>query len=328
MRSKIKILFFSPHLLISSSLIMQLSMEDWKSELKEIFGSRVKWGEPLSKHTTFGIGGAVEALIEVKDLTELQSLAKLVMAWQIPLLIIGRGSNMLVSDSGFRGLALKLTADFNKVEFMGDRVMAGAGVALPRLAKLAAQRGLSGLEFSFGIPGSVGGGLIMNAGAFDSDMSQVVVEIEVVTKSGEFKRLSKEEANFGYRKSGLRQYFCVKGGTFQLRPADLAQVKARMLEFYAEKMAHQPLKEENAGCIFKNPPGNSAGRLIDECGLKGARNGGAQVSDRHANFILNLGKAKASDVIGLIERIRAEVKHKKGIDLELEIELVGMDRRR
>lgn len=298
-------------------------MLSWKVELEKLFGSRIKWDEPLSKHTTFGIGGAVDALVEVSRLAEMQSLAKLVMDWQLPLLIIGRGSNMLVSDGGFRGLALKLTSDFNKVEFMKDRVIAGAGVALPRLAKLAAQRGLSGLEFSFGIPGSVGGGLIMNAGAFGSSLSEVVAEIDLVAKSGEVKKISKAEANFGYRKSGLREYFCVISGIFQLQRLDLSYVKSKMMKFYAEKMAHQPLKEENAGCIFKNPPQNSAGKLIDESGLKGARVGNAQVSETHANFILNLGKAKAKDVLSLIDKVRAEVRSKKGIELELEIELVG-----
>ena len=300
----------------------------WKKELASLTQNRknpskLRFDEPLSKHNYFGIGGNAAAYFEVSTTDELAYVAQLKKHRNVPVAIIGRGSNLLVSDAGYTGIVLRLIGEFNRLEFNQNRVDVGAGVSLPRLSKIAANHGLGGVEFALGIPGSVGGALIMNAGAWGSSFGDLVERVQVMTDKGELIDLSRDNAQFSYRHSGLKSYFCVTGATLTLTPGDAQEVDDLMQDLYNQKITSQPFAEENAGCMFKNPPGHSAGKLIDECGLKGHRIGGAEVSKIHGNFILNLDDATAHDVLSLVRHIQAHVKQERGVDLEMEVQLLG-----
>lgn len=300
----------------------------WKEELASFTRSRnnlskLRFDEPLSKHNYFGIGGSAAAYFEVSTIDELAYVAEMKQRWNVPVAIIGRGSNLLVNDAGYTGIVLRLIGEFNRLEFNQNRVDVGAGVSLPRLSKAAASYGLSGVEFALGIPGSVGGALIMNAGAWGSSFGDIVERVQAMTAESEVIDLNRDDAQFNYRHSGLKPYFCVTGATLALTPCAVEEVDDLMQDLYNQKITSQPFAEENAGCMFKNPPGYSAGKLIDECGLKGHRIGGAEVSKIHGNFILNLDDATAHDVLSLVRHIQAHVKQERGVDLEMEVQLLG-----
>ena len=301
---------------------------DWKDVLPEIIAqpsSRLRFGEPLAKHTYFGIGGDATAYIEISTVSELAALARFHKQWDVPIAVIGRGSNLLVSDTGFRGIGVRLVGELAKLEVEGNVVSVGAGLSLPRLSKTMSRRGLSGVEFALGIPGSVGGALIMNAGAWGSSFGDVVTSVTVMNDVGNLVELTHAEANFEYRHSGLDAYFSVTGATLALEPGDVDTITERMQAFYKQKVETQPFAEENAGCMFKNPPGDSAGRLIDVSGLKGYRIGGAEVSTVHGNFILNIDNATAADVLDLVAYIQQQVREKTGISLQTEVKRLGFD---
>ncbi len=301
---------------------------DWKEALPKIItqpGSRLRFAEPLAKHTYFGIGGEATAYIEISTLSELAALARFHKQWDVPIAVIGRGSNLLVSDTGFKGIGVRLIGELAKLEVDGKVVSVGAGLSLPRLSKTMSRSGLSGVEFALGIPGSVGGALIMNAGAWGSSFEDVVKNVTVMTNTGSLVELTRAEANFEYRHSGLDAYFCVTGATLELEHGDVDTITERMQAFYKQKVATQPFAEENAGCMFKNPPGDSAGRLIDISGLKGYRIGGAEVSTVHGNFILNIDNATAADVLNLVAYIQKHVQEKTGISLQTEVKRLGFD---
>lgn len=305
---------------------MENTTQNWQDALANIVqspNSRLRFSEPLSKHTHFGIGGAAAAYFEVSTLTELASIARLHQQWDIPVAVIGRGSNLLVSDAGFSGIAIRLIGELAQLTIDGNIVTVGAGVSLPRLSKAMSRRGLSGVEFALGIPGSVGGALIMNAGAWGSSFGDVVTNVTVMHDTGALAELSHAEARFEYRHSTLGDYFCVTGATLSLEPGDAETITERMQTFYKQKVATQPFAEENAGCMFKNPSGDSAGRLIDACGLKGHRIGGAEVSTVHGNFILNIDNATAADVLSLVAHIQQQVKAQTGVSLQTEVKRLG-----
>ena len=301
---------------------------DWQDAVSEIItqpGSRIRFREPLAKHTYFGIGGEATAYIEVSTVSELAALARFHKQRNISVAIIGRGSNLLVSDTGFNGISIRLIGELAKLEVDGKVVSSGAGLALPALSKTVSRGGLSGVEFAFGIPGSVGGALIMNAGAWGSSFGDVVKNVTVMDDRGELITLTHDEAHFEYRHSGLDAYFCVIDATLELEPGDADAITAQMQAFYKQKVETQPFAEENAGCMFKNPPGDSAGRLIDISGLKGYHIGGAEVSKVHGNFILNIDNATAKDVLKLIAYIQDEVREKTGVSLQTEVKRLGFD---
>ncbi|RKU33697.1 hypothetical protein C6496_21550 [Candidatus Poribacteria bacterium] len=301
---------------------------DWKEALPKIItqpGSRIRFAEPLAKHTYFGIGGEATAYIEISTISELAALARFHKQWDVPIAFIGRGSNLLVSDTGFKGIGVRLIGELAKLEVDGNVVSVGAGLSLPRLSKTMSRRGLSGVEFALGIPGSVGGALIMNAGAWGSSFGDVVRNVTVMTDTGDLVELTHAEADFEYRHSGLGAYFCVTGATLALEPGNVDAITERMQAFYKQKVETQPFAEENAGCMFKNPPGDSAGRLIDISGLKGYRMGGAEVSTVHGNFILNIDNATAADVLNLVAYIQRQVEEKTGISLQTEVKRLGFD---
>ena len=301
---------------------------DWKDALLNIVtqpSSRLRFEEPLAKHTYFGIGGEATAYIEISTGSELAALARFHKQWNVPIAVIGRGSNLLVSDAGFKGIGVRLVGELAKLEVDGDVVSVGAGLSLPRLSKAMSRRGLSGVEFALGIPGSVGGALIMNAGAWGSSFGDVVTNVTVMNDTAEMIELTHAEAKFEYRHSGLDTYFCLTGATLKLEPGDVDTITGRMQTFYKQKVETQPFAEENAGCMFKNPPGDSAGRLIDISGLKGYRIGGAEVSTVHGNFILNIDNATAADVLNLVAYIQQQVREKTGISLQTEVKRLGFD---
>ena len=301
---------------------------DWKDAVSEIIrqpGSRIRFSEPLAKHTHFGIGGEATAYIEVSTMSELAALARFHKQWDVPVAIIGRGSNLLVSDTGFKGISIRLVGDLAKLETNGNVISVGAGLSLLRLSKMMSRHGLSGVEFALGIPGSVGGALIMNAGAWGSSFGDVVKNVTVMDDSGKLITLTHDEARFEYRHSGLDTYFCVTGATLVLEPGDVDTITERMQTLFKQKTETQPFVEENAGCMFKNPPGDAAGRLIDISGLKGYRIGGAEVSTVHGNFILNIDNATAEDVLKLVAYIQEQVREKTGVSLQTEVKRLGFD---
>jgi UDP-N-acetylmuramate dehydrogenase len=237
--------------------------------------------------------------------------------------IIGNGSNVLIRDEGYRGAAIHLDQGFADISVGDDNVVAGAGVMLSRFVDFCIQRGLRGVEMLAGIPGTLGGAIIMNAGAYGGDISSFITEVEII-REGSFKKVRKEEAGFAYRRSGLNRDI-ILSTSFKLPRGDEEELKNIRKELLKRRNESQPVDLPNAGCIFKNPPGDYARRLIQECGLKGLRVGGAEVSEKHANFITNQGNATANDVLVLIKVIRQRVYTQFNVKLDLEVKLIGFD---
>lgn len=265
--------------------------------------------EPLKKHTSLRIGGPADYLCAPKNCEELKEALRFALDKKIPWAAIGAGSNLLVLDRGFKGLVIKLTGGLKKITFSSNRLRVGAGVMLPQLVRATANKGLGGLEFLAGIPGSVGGAVIMNAGAWGKEIGSCIDEVKVVNAAGEESIWSQKQLKFKYRTSRLQNRpLVVTEAVFRLRPAKRRQIKEKIAEFLGRRRDHQPLGIPNCGSVFRNPKNDFAGRLIEAAGLKGLRVGDAQISSKHANFIVNLGEARARDVIKLITRIRRAVK--------------------
>jgi UDP-N-acetylmuramate dehydrogenase len=299
--------------------------------LRDVFGDRARIAEPLSRHTSFRIGGPADCWVEAVDLKEIEQLLRIVDENRLPLFILGGGTNVLVSDRGVRGVVLKLGRSFAGVEWhpngTGTHVRAGAAVPFKKVVTEAASRSLTGLEFAEGIPGSLGGGLLMNAGAFGGEIATVIESIEGVSAGGQ-QQIAKAELRFGYRHFDLPAGLVISHLNLRLVRGEDRAIRARMLEYKQRRDSHQPLGLPNAGSIFKNPAGQYAGRLIEDAGLKGRRVGGAMVSPQHANFIVNAGGATAEDVRALMDEIVARVWQRSQVRLEPEIRLVGDWRQR
>jgi UDP-N-acetylmuramate dehydrogenase len=298
-------------------------MSALEAELRTRFGARLERGQPLASLTSFRIGGPADFFIEVAGEDELSSVLAAARRHQVPAVCLGSGTNILVSDRGIRGLVVRLGAGFSEIGFDGCHVRAGAAAQFGALVAQAVARGLAGLEFGEGIPGSVGGALIMNAGAFGGEMAPVVSAVRGADPDGRLRTLAKDEIEFLYRRSILPPGFIVSAVEFDLVRGDRDALSTKVAELKTKRAARQPLGMPNAGSIFKNPPGNFAGRLLEKCGLKGERRGGAAFSERHANFIVNLGGAQASEVRELIELARRRVEEQTGVRLEPEVKLVG-----
>lgn len=280
--------------------------------------------EPLANHTTWRIGGPADLLIQPKDKASLQTALQILHRHEIPWSVIGRGSNLLVRDRGIRGAVLKVAEGLSHCEFRGEEVCVGAGYSMIRLAVETGKRGLTGMEFAGGIPGTVGGAVYMNAGAHGSDLSRILIDAEILFEDGEAKVLTNEELNFSYRTSLLQQRKgIVVGARFQLRAGDRKEIAATLAANKERRRRTQPLQMPCAGSVFRNPPGDHAGRLIEAAGLKGYQIGGAQVSEIHANFIVNRGGATATDVLTLINHIRSTVLEKFGVEMHPEVLVVG-----
>jgi UDP-N-acetylmuramate dehydrogenase len=295
--------------------------------LKQSFGERVRFDEPLSRHTSFRIGGPADVWVEVSDVEEIRRVQAVAAAAGLPLFVLGGGTNILVSDRGVRAIVLHLGRPLACLDWRangtGLHVRAGAALPLKRLVSAAIARDLTGLEFAEGIPGTVGGGLLMNAGAFGGEMGTVVEYVDGVDAYGELQRFPRSALRFGYRRFDLPPGFIVTRLEFLLQPGDRVAIHAKRDDAKRRRAAHQPLGYPNAGSIFKNPPGEYAGRLIEAVGMKGQRHGGAMISEQHANFIVNLGGATAADVHALMLEAARRIWEAKGIRLEPEIKLVG-----
>ena len=298
-------------------------MSRLEDELHEEFRERLKVNQSLAEFTSFRIGGPADLFVTVENEDELMRAKRAAHRAGVSTFCLGRGTNLLVSDRGIRGLVIRLGEGFNKISIDDVRVTAGAGVDFGALVETVVECGLEGLEFGEGIPGTVGGGLVMNAGAFGGEIARVVILVHGVTAEGKARALTPEEVNFAYRRTNLPPHFVISRVDFELRHGDRDQLRARVMDVRAKRAMRQPRGVPNAGSIFKNPPGSFAGRLLDAAGMKGRRIGDAGFSEQHANFIVNLGAARAADVHALIELARVKVKDSSGVLLEPEVRLVG-----
>ena len=292
---------------------------NWWKELK----GKIKFKEPLKKHTAFKIGGACRYFIEPKGREDLKLLLNALKRYNISFLVIGAGSNILAADKGFKGAVIRLASpDFKKISFKGNFAEVGAGCLLAQLIVTARNNGFSGQEFLTGIPGTVGGALIMNAGAGKEHkgFGDLVENVTVMDYNGSIKAMAKKGLKFGYRSSNLSKYIILSTRIKLIKKSKL-EIQNKIKGYLRCRKKTQDANWASAGCVFKNPPGISAGSLIDLCGLKGKKIGGACISDRHANFIINQAKAKASDVLKLIALAKRKVKDKFNIDLEPEIKI-------
>ena len=299
-------------------------MSDWRDRLPETRG-RIERDAALAPFTWFRVGGPADVLFIPEDEDDLANFLK-ALDPAVPILPIGVGSNLLVRDGGVEGVVIRLGRGFSKVEPRGNnRIFSGAGVPDAILAREAAKAGIAGLEFYRGVPGSVGGACVMNAGCYGSETTEVLVEAYAVTRAGQKITLSHEDMDFSYRKSAAaaKGGLVFTGALFQGTPDDPAAITARMDAITARREASQPIREKTGGSTFKNPPGDSSWRLVDAAGWRAKPFGGAMFSDKHANFLINTGEATAADLEGLGDRVRADVKQKFGIDLEWEIKRVG-----
>ncbi|GED60353.1 UDP-N-acetylmuramate dehydrogenase [Brevibacillus formosus] len=299
-------------------------MKKIADELMQAGIEKVWTDEPLANHTTWRIGGPADLLIQPKDKASLQKALQILHRHEIPWSVIGRGSNLLVRDRGIRGAVLKVAEGLSHCEFRGEEVCVGAGYSMIRLAVETGKMGLTGMEFAGGIPGTVGGAVYMNAGAHGSDLSRILIDAEILFENGESKVLSNEELSFSYRTSLLqKQKGIVLEARFQLRTGDRKEIAATLAANKERRRNTQPLQMPCAGSVFRNPPNDHAGRLIEAAGLKGYQIGGAQVSEKHSNFIVNCGGATAADVLTLINHVRSTILEKNGIDLHPEVLVVG-----
>ncbi len=283
----------------------------------------VRRGERLAGHVQFRIGGPADVLVIPRSLDELRAVAGLLFEEGIRPIVLGQGSNVLVGDGGVRGIVVKIGKGIDGVRIDGATVEAEAGAGLPALALQTAKAGLAGLEFAAGIPGTVGGAVVMNAGAHGHAMDEIVTSVEVLTPESA-RWLDRDALGFGYRTSALQaEAWIVARAVLRLRPEDSASVRARLDAWLAHRGATQPVGPPSSGCVFRNPPGDHAGRLIDRAGAKGLAVGGARVSTLHANYIINEGGARATDVLALAEEVRQRVHAQSGITLEMEVKLLG-----
>lgn len=277
----------------------------------------------MSKHTTFRIGGKADLFVSA-DEKSLPQLLKEAADEKIPVTIIGNGSNLLVGDGGIRGLVIEIGKGMDKIEISDNIMTVGAGTLLSKAANTAAEHGLSGMEFAAGIPGSVGGAVVMNAGAYGGEMKDIIMDVDVITREGEYRRLTLEELELSYRHSCIieNEYIVVRA-RLMLQEKDEAQIRLVMEELKNRRIEKQPLNFPSAGSTFKRPEGYFAGKLIMDAGLRGYSVGGAQVSEKHCGFVVNKGGATASDVVKLMNDVRDKVMEEFGVELEPEVKMIG-----
>ena len=288
-------------------------------------GLELRDNEPMYRHTTFRVGGPVALMALPRSVEELSTAVSLAKEAGIEPFFLGRGSNLLVADRGAEAFLIKLAGGLDRLELLGENSLyVGAGVTLAQAAVFALEHALTGLEFAHGIPGTLGGGVFMNAGAYDGELSQVISWADCLDESGRIQRLAGEELELGYRTSVFsRMPWVVTGARLDLTPGDPAAIRARMEDLSHRRRSKQPLEFPSAGSTFKRPAGHFAGALIQEAGLKGVRIGGAQVSEKHAGFVVNTGGATSDDILSLIRLVRDTVLEKTGVLLEPEVRMLG-----
>jgi UDP-N-acetylmuramate dehydrogenase len=298
-------------------------LTDILEKLDGVAGLAVRERELLSLHTTFGVGGPCDLMVWVSTREALREVLVLALAEGIPTFVLGKGSNVLVRDGGITGIVLRLSGQLAAIEVSGRRIRAGAGANLGDVVSKATSSGIGGLEFLAGIPGTVGGAAVANAGAKDVWFGHRLVELTLLDDTLRERRLEAGEIGFGYRTSGILAGWVVIEAVLEGHASTVDQARHEVEAYLERRRKTQPVGERSAGCIFRNPPGESAGRLIELAGLKGQSLGGAQVSPIHANFIVNTGGATAREILELADRVRSEVKAAHGVDLEMEISAVG-----
>lgn len=301
-----------------------------RQKLRDIVSGKIMFDEPMSRHTSIGVGGIADAVVWPERSEELSRIIHFLWHSQIPFIPVGNGTNLIMKDGGYKG-AVILMQGLNSVSLAerGSKqvlIHAGAGVTLSEIVLLSEKRSLSGMEFCAGIPGSVGGAVKMNAGAYGNEIKDVVETVELMIISGEILSSKKDDLKFEYRNLDISEGTIIIGASFLLTRGIEEQIHARINEILGKRKNKHPLEYRNAGSIFKNPNGGiPAGQIIDELGLKGMRIGNAKISEKHGNFIVNLGNAKASDIIALIDMIKTKVNEERGIKLQTEVKIVGED---
>lgn len=280
--------------------------------------------EPMDKHTTFRVGGSADCFVEIGTVEELSAIIRYLKQTERNYIVLGNGSNVLVGDKGFRGVILHMGNRFSNIIVNGTTIKAQAGAMLAVVAKTAAKHSLTGLEFAAGIPGTIGGAIVMNAGAYDGEMKQVVRSVTVLSEAGEVMVLSNETMNFGYRTSVIKNRpFIVLETELVLQEGDTSAIQEKMADFNEKRRSKQPLEFPSAGSTFKRPEGQFAGKLIMDAGLRGFRIGGAQVSEKHCGFIINKGNATAADISELMDEVTEKVKERFFVTLEPEVIRIG-----
>ena len=284
----------------------------------------VRLHEPMKKHTTFRIGGPADYYLCPHSTEELQKILQICRENKLEFFILGNGSNLLVSDKGYRGVVIQLWKNFSDIETEDNTITVKAGALLSKVAAEALEESLTGMEFASGIPGTMGGAVMMNAGAYGGEMKDIIREVTVLTREGELLTLSKEEMNFGYRTSVVKEKgYVVISAELQLRKGDREEIRKVMDELKERRVTKQPLDMPSAGSTFKRPEGYFAGKLIMDAGLRGFSVGGAQIPEKHCGFVVNKGDATAADVLGLIGEVQKRVQEKFGVALEPEVKFLG-----
>jgi len=299
---------------------MQRDYKKWASGLIE---GKVLFNAPMRQFTSMKVGGFADSLFFPKNADELKKVVRYARRKKIPLLVLGKGTNLVVRDKGVRGWVVNLTQGMKKIRMDGEVVEAEAGLPLRRLVKFSIQKALTGLEPFSGIPGTVGGGVAMNAGAWGAELKDVLLSVTLMREDGEVVERSRSRLRFSYRGLVIPSSWIILKGRFRLKKGKKEEILERVKSYSEMRKKKQPLDYPSAGSIFKNPKEGAAGKWIEEAGLKGVRIGQAMVSDRHANFIINLGRAKAEEVIRLMEIVEKKVYEEKGISLEREVKVVG-----
>jgi UDP-N-acetylmuramate dehydrogenase len=296
---------------------------DYKKWASGLIKGRILFDAPMRQFTSMKVGGPADSLLFPRNVDELRKVVRYARRKKIPCLILGKGTNLVVRDKGVRGWVINLTQGMKKIHMDGEVVEAEAGLSLQSLVQFSIQKGHTGLEPFFGIPGTVGGGLTMNAGAWGAELKDVLLSITLMREDGEIVERSRSKLRFSYRRLVLPPSWIILKGRFQLKKGKKEEILERVKSYSEIRKRTQPLDYPSAGSIFKNPKEGPAGKWIEEAGLKGFRIGQAMISDLHANFIINLGKAKAEEVIRLMEWVEKKIYEEKGISLEREVRVVG-----
>lgn len=293
------------------------------SEIKKFFKGRISLNEKLASYTTFRIGGVADYYLEPSDASDVVGIIDYVNKQGIPFYVLGNGSNILISDEGIRGIVINTISGFSYLKHEDGMIISGSGVKIAKFVDYCIQNGYAGVEMLAGIPATIGGALVMNAGCYGGETADYVTNITLV-RGGQLLVQSKKECSFSYRTSNLKGTVILEA-KFKLSKGNREETANRRKELLLKRNESQPVEIPNAGCVFKNPPGNYAAVLIEQCGLKGLTFGGAMVSPKHANFIVNVNNATANDVIELVKIVRKTVLEQKGIQLNMEIKLVGFE---
>jgi len=301
-----------------------MNLEFYNQLIQVIDKTLVLLDEPMSKHTTFRVGGPADYFVMPKSVDDVKHVVALCKEFQMPYYVLGNGSNLLVGDKGYRGVVIQIYKEMNQIQVEGEVIRAQAGALLSKVGAVALEKELAGFEFGAGIPGTVGGAVVMNAGAYGGEMKDVLISATVLTKEGMVLKLSNEELELGYRTSIVaKKGYIVLEAEYQLKQGKTEDIRERMNELKIQRTTKQPLEYPSAGSTFKRPEGYFAGKLIQDAGLRGFRIGGAQVSEKHCGFVINLGDATAADVDELIKQVAEKVKSTFGVSLEPEVKRLG-----